>query len=425
MKPRNRFEKAVAASNGKLTALSPKAVEWAVRNVIVHIAFRTSGHNCTCGDCGAKFDHKGKGKTVCCPHCGHRLQVSDTLKRKEIQSAYFSSLEVVDGLQMQRVFLLRAVCRKGMKLETSCMEVCRLWLNTKGRMTVTSRARTLGWYVDSFNWCTGIDLKLLSEVHWVISDTYVYPRYKVLPELRRNGMKGRLPDDCHPARLMKALLTDSRIETMMKSKDLQAVAYFVSRPLDLDTCWQSYKVAARHHYRPSDYGLWCDTVRLLEQCGKDIHNAIYVCPKDLKATHDHWLGKRNKAVEKRRDREQMLRAKAREADFYREKSRYFGIVISDSDIEISVLDSIEAFQAEGSSLHHCVFQCEYYAKADSVILSAHDRQGNRIETVEFSLSQGKVVQSRGLCNSNTDYHDRIVGLVNANAYRFLEAKTPV
>ena len=49
---------------------------------------------------------------------------------------------------------------------------------------------------------------------------------------------------------------------------------------------------------------------------------------------------------------------------------------------------------------------------------------NRIETVEFSLSQGKVVQSRGLCNSNTEYHDRIVGLVNANAYRFLEAKTP-
>ena len=64
-------------------------------------------------------------------------------------------------------------------------------------------------------------------------------------------MKGRLPDDCHPARLMKALLTDSRIETMMKSKDLQAVAYFVSRPLDLDTCWQSYKVTARHHYHPS------------------------------------------------------------------------------------------------------------------------------------------------------------------------------
>lgn len=67
MKPRNRFEKAVAASNGKLSPVSPKTVEWAVRNVIVHIAFRTSGHNCTCGDCGMKFDHKGKASLYAAP----------------------------------------------------------------------------------------------------------------------------------------------------------------------------------------------------------------------------------------------------------------------------------------------------------------------------------------------------------------------
>lgn len=89
---------------------------------------------------------------------------------------------------------------------------------------------------------------------------------------------------------------------------------------------------------------------------------------------------------------------------------------------VSVLDSLEAYQAEGEKMKHCVFKCEYYAKTDSVILSAHDRQGNRIETVEFSLSQGKVIQSRGVCNSNTEYHDRIVKLVNDNAHRFLEAR---
>lgn len=126
---------------------------------------------------------------------------------------------------------------------------------------------------------------------------------------------------------------------------------------------------------------------------------------------------------KRRNMERMERAKRQETDFYREKSCFFGIVISDSDIEISVLDSIEAFRAEGEAMKHCVFRCEYYAKSDSVILSAHDRQGNRIETVEFSIKQGKVVQSRGVCNSNTELHDRIIQLVNDNAYRFLEAKS--
>ena len=384
MKPRNKFEKAVAASNGKPTALSPQAVEWAVRNVIVHIAFRTSGHKCTCGDCGQKFDYKGKGKFVHCPHCRHRMKVADTLKRRMTEKAYFSTIERVDGFQVQRVFLLDAVTRKGKKLKTWQMEVCRLWLDNKGKTAVTSRTRTLGHYADSFNWMSDIELRNMTNVHWVISDTYVYPHYSTMKELRRNGMRGRLPD-CHPTRLAQTLLSDSRIETMMKAKDYKAVEYFIGHKDNLDRCWQSYKIARRHRYEPDDYELWCDMVILLEMCGRDIRSDRYICPTDLKAEHDN---------------------------------------ISDNDIEISVLDSIEAFRAEGEKLHHCVFKCEYYAKKDSIILSAHDLSGTRIETVEFSIKQGEVVQSRGMYNSDTEYHDRIVGLVNANAYRFLEAGTP-
>lgn len=421
MKPRNRFEKAVAASNVKLSAISPKAVEWAVRNTVSHIAFRTSGHKCTCGDCGQKFDYKGKGKHIRCPHCRHKIEVTDTLKRLTREKAYFSTFERVDGFQVQRVFLLTAVTRKGRKMGTRQTEVCRLWLNKDGKTAVTSRTRTLGHYMDSFNWISDIELRNMSNVHWVISDTYVYPHYSTTRELRRNGMRGRLPD-CHPTRLAQTLLSDSRIETMMKTKDYNAVEYFIGHKDNLDRCWQSYKIARRHRYEPEDYELWCDMVILLEMCGRDIRSVRYICPTCLKTEHDKWFAKVTRMEEKRRMEEQMERAKAREADFYREKSRYFGIVISDGDIEISVLDSIEAFRAEGEKLHHCVFKCEYYAKKDSIILSAHDLSGARLETVEFSIMQGKVVQSRGLYNSDTEYHDRIIKLVNDNAYRFLEAK---
>lgn len=271
------------------------------------------------------------------------------------------------------------------------------------------------------NWSSQIDLKRLYDVYWVISDTYAYPRYRVLPKLKRNGMKGKL-SDCHPTRLMNALLADSRIETMMKSRDLQAVGYFVHHLSDLDRCWHSYKIAARNHYHPSDYGIWCDTIRLLEQCGKDIHNTKYICPQNLKAEHDYWLYKKMREDEKRRNKEQMQRAKRQEAKFYKEKSCYFGITITDNDLEILVLDTLEAFQAEGNAMHHCVFQCEYYAKEESLILSAHDKEGNRIETIEFSLTEGKVIQSRGVCNKNTEHHERIIRLVNANAHRILAAK---
>ena len=131
MKPRTKFEKTVAASNERLAAISSKAVDWAIRNVVKHISFRTSGHKCTCGDCGGEFDYKGKGKSARCPHCGHRLQTVDTLARKNKEACYFSTLEAVDGMQVQRVFLLTVNYRKGKPMEAFCNEVCRLWLDCR------------------------------------------------------------------------------------------------------------------------------------------------------------------------------------------------------------------------------------------------------------------------------------------------------
>ena len=130
MKPRNKFERLVAASNGELTAIGSKAVKWAIGNVVKHITFRTSGHKCTCGDCGEKFDYKGKGKYVRCPHCGHRLQVTDTLKRKCQEKGYFSTLEVIGGLQVQRVFLLTAIYCKGRPMDFY-YDAEHIWPNEK------------------------------------------------------------------------------------------------------------------------------------------------------------------------------------------------------------------------------------------------------------------------------------------------------
>ena len=37
-----------------------------------------------------------------------------------------------------------------------------------------------------------------------------------------------------------------------------------------------------------------------------------------------------------------------------------------------------------------------------------------METIEFDLKKMKIVQSQGKFNTITDYHDRIIGLVNKN-----------
>ena len=49
-----------------------------------------------------------------------------------------------------------------------------------------------------------------------------------------------------------------------------------------------------------------------------------------------------------------------------------------------------------------------------VLMYSLEIDGKRIETVEVSLSQLKVIQSRGVCNKQTEYHDKIVRLVNDN-----------
>ena len=62
----------------------------------------------------------------------------------------------------------------------------------------------------------------------------------------------------------------------------------------------------------------------------------------------------------------------------------------------------------------CVFGSEYYKKADTLILSA--RIGDEIiETVEVDLRTLKVVQCHGKHNQDTEYHERIIDLVNKNA----------
>ncbi|WP_289738655.1 hypothetical protein [Paramuribaculum intestinale] len=189
MKAKSRFDRQVSASNARLTAISPKAIDWAYRNLVQHWAFRTPSGETACGECGHKFHHKGKSSFVKCPEYGRLLKIKDTLKRKIEESTYFSTLETIDGLQVQRVSLLSVTYKKGKPKSVASVEICRLWLNANGLTTGTSKNRTLGHYLDSFNWASPIELKSgISETHVIISNTYIYPRLTLIPELRRNGM---------------------------------------------------------------------------------------------------------------------------------------------------------------------------------------------------------------------------------------------
>lgn len=82
------------------------------------------------------------------------------------------------------------------------------------------------------------------------------------------------------------------------------------------------------------------------------------------------------------------------------------------------MESVEEYRQEAESQHICLFSAAYDQREDSLIFSARI-----IETIEVDLKTLKVVQSRGACNQNTEYHDRIIRLINANTHLIKERIT--
>ena len=254
-----------------------------------------------------------------------------------------------------------------------------------------------------------------------------YPRRRIIPEIKRNGFDGNL-HGILPYDFFKAILSDSRAETLLKSGNIEHLRYFLSRPQVLDRCWNSYKIAMRNKYAITDISLWCDLVYLLERLGKDLRNPRFICPPDFKAAHDLYMGKRQVQLERERQQQhreweaerlererKRLEEMAKEKDEYiRKKAAFLNLVLTDGLIIVKVLQSVDEFYEEGKAMHHCVYANAYYNNENSLILSARIDE-RRIETVEVDLRTLKVVQSRGVCNSNTEYHDRIIKLVEDNA----------
>ena len=162
-----------------------------------------------------------------------------------------------------------------------------------------------------------------------------------------------------------------------------------------------------------DISLWYDYVDMLRRLGKDIHSPKYVCPENLQESHDTAQRKLQTKQDKEAEARRRQKAIENEERFQALKVPFFGITFTDGVIQVKVLESVQEYLEEGKALHHCVFTNEYYLKKQSLILSARI-DGKRIETIEVSLETMKVIQGRGLQNKNTEYHEQIVNLVNAN-----------
>ena len=327
MKARTKFQQRVAAANGRLLPITEKQTEWAFRHTVRHYAFRTPSGRTTCLDCGYRWNET-KTKHCHCPNCHAKLTLKDTLCRKTDEKSYFSVITTQDGFQVQRIFRMTVYYHKSRKARTDVCEVARYWMDENGKTALTALQRAMGRYLDCFLYGSGLELRNDNYVYRHIADCYVYPKYTVIPKLRRNGLKGSF-SDIAPQKLMKALLSDSRVETILKSGRKRDLKYFIDHAQDLDLCWSSYKIVLRQKYRIKGMGIWADYLRMLDRCGKDLHNAHYVCPVDLKAEHDKYQNKVRILQEQEKRMEQMKRARENEARFRELKGKFFGLEFTD------------------------------------------------------------------------------------------------
>ena len=412
MKPRNRFEKAVLAESKSLRPITKTQSKWAFRECIDHFAYRLPKGRTTCMDCGHSWSMDKQRDTCTCPHCRARLQVRETFQRKLLQKQYFTLLTACGEYQILRMLLLVVGMEKGCKAQIHTIEIGQYWWNGQGRKVVIAVQRILGHYVDTFSFYSPMAVRNDNEAYRYVACAPIYPKFKVTDTLRRNGFK----DDFHqiaPIALIPALLTDSRVETLIKAGRIDHLRYFLNNTRAFEAYWQSYKIAVRNGYEIKDISLWCDYVDMLRHLGKDVHSPKYLCAKDLRAEHD----RRETELRRLREKEEIERKRKKaiedEKRFRELKSKFFGIAFTDGTIQVHVLESVQEHLEEGVSMHHCVVSNAYYLKEDSLILSA-TIEGKRVETIEVSLKTLEVVQSRGVCNKNTEYHEQIVNLVNAN-----------
>jgi len=416
MKPKNKFQKQVFELSKKLPPLTKVQEEWACHHCFEHVGRKTAKGIITCLNCGHTWQGNSHLADVLlgaeCSACSVKLTVSNTRKRVFKQAEYFCIVTVKENFQVLRFFLVQYYARAGKKAQYSISEVTQRWIAPTGKYTTIAKKRPLSYYDVTWNLSSKLEIRPERDHHY-INPSGIYPRQRLIPELKRGGYKG----DCHkvnPFDLFLTLLTDSRAETLLKAGQTKVLKYFAGKSFHrIDNYWASIKICIRNNYQISDVSIWRDYLDLLRFFGKDLHNAKYVCPCDLKAEHDRYV-KKKKEWQKRQDREE-ARKKALEDEkrFFEMKSRFFGIQFTDGLIQVRVLESVDEIMQEGDAMHHCVFTNEYHLKPDTLILSARI-EGRRIETVALSLSQLKVLQCRGVCNQNTAYHDRIIRLVKKN-----------
>lgn len=431
MKPRTKIQKRIVSLSNQLYGNSPRGVEplrdvkdWVEKNLIEYPSCVTKSGIVTCLSCMDKFKLPKRylKKKAVCPCCGKEIKLTERRVQRITDQFYFTVLDTIEEFQVVQNYFCTANFDPKRGNSIFYIELDRIFIDKALNVHAMSRCKNMNGDIAFFS-----DIEYRYTMFYPIS-LGIFPKSKILPFFQKRGLKASLVKPSNRLcviNLLSNLISNSKVETLIKSgyvgiySQKDRAGYTLSRSFDsysIERYWPAIKIAIRNRYHAYDWNIWFDHLQMLADENKDLRNAHYVCPSSLKLEHQKLIDKERKRREKadqERKIEQMLTDQEAEKLFLESKKKFFDIAIEDSDISIVPLKSLEDFKQESDALKHCVFASKYYKRKNSLILSARVN-GKRTETIEYNLASREVVQCRGLQNSNSEYHEKILQALNKN-----------
>lgn len=433
MKPRTRLERQILAMAKHLPMISAKQDAWAWK-LFKPIGYYISDRR-WCTNCGHVHyaDYRTLAKQLAgsevCECCGETLKLENARNTTKNDGRLVDFIQTYKGFTVVRTFEYRVISRLGEASKKSRNELFQKWYTDEGRERIIGLDYARSIY--SFHWLYDSEFSVHchndhATGYYAFDDVYdntghyVCPYARTTKKLRQRGWSNKLAKvKVDVGSLIGGLLGNKRLagpdaEWLVKVRRTDILAWAMQRYYHELPFRSSFKVAIRNGYKIKDFQMYNDYLENLQELGKDLHNAKYVCPQDLKKAHDWSVRKCAEFRKKQKIENERRKIAEGEVQYKEKRGAFLGVHFDDGKVFVHVLQSVKEFYDEAEAMHHCVFNNEYWnaeRHPDSLIMSARDKEGKRIETIEVNLKTMKLEQSRGVCNQQTPLHGEIISLV--------------
>ena len=423
MRPRTVLEHKVVKYSKRLPEINDRQIAWVKKTIFKYYMYKTNSV-AICFECGHEWEDKVDRKTLLaslttyiCPWCGKELVLNETRGWKRTDIDHFHIFVTYKGFQVVRGYHVRRTCYKGKKACYDINEVFQHWFSADGKHTILARFRNSYGYYSYVPWILHKDMEIKhNNACYYIGDELICPYSRISPIIRRNGFKGNFHGH-DPAGFFRLILKYPIAETLLKIGEINLFKIFPQWHDRIETLWPQIKICIRNNYQVPDFHTWVDHIRLLSEFGKDIMSPKYICPANLKKEHNKYIEKVRKRNEKKRKAELYAEMAKDNVHYQKRLKKYMNIEFSNGDIKVATIKTVQDLYQESNWLKHCAFSNEYHKDNRALLLSA--RKGDTVlETVHVEIPQMEIVQSRGVLNGISEYHNDIVALVRKNIKKY-------